>query len=401
MKLNTENFASGIISENILLPAWYESLKKRLDFPLSFKPGKDFAKWQNECRDKLYETAVPDLKKEDISNIQTDIDIRVLSEEDRGSYVCRSIVFKALYGARIPALLLIPKKALSGEKCPAAVFFHDHGAFFNIGKEKIIRPPKSIDFDKALENVSEDGDKSRMNDFVASACTEIYAKEWAVTQYGGAFAGDSLAQKGWVVLCADALGWGERTCTGWEYDSQQALASNLLYLGTSYASVIAQDDVITVQAVSVLDFVDKERIATVGFSMGALRAWQAAAIMPQIKACASVCWMACLKDLIYPENSQTRGQSTFTICHPFLHRYMDYPDIASLVCPRPLLLIAGQNDKRFPANSVKAAYDKIDSVYKNCGLNAQDKLSCYVMAGGHDFGIERQKLVFDWLEKNV
>ena len=40
--------------------------------------------------------------------------------------------------------------------------------------------------------------------------------------YGGNFIGDELAQRGYVVLATDVLGWGDRVGNG--KDAQQALA---------------------------------------------------------------------------------------------------------------------------------------------------------------------------------
>ena len=61
----------------------------------------------------------------------------VLEREDRGTYDCLLID----YGLR--SYLLLPDGADSLTRCPGIVMLHDHGARFDIGKEKLARPLES------------------------------------------------------------------------------------------------------------------------------------------------------------------------------------------------------------------------------------------------------------------
>ncbi len=89
---------------------------------------------------------------------------------------------------------------------PAVLLLHDHGSRFDIGKEKCVRPWY---------------DDTRL----------ASAEEWAARHFDGRFPGDELARRGHVVLCVDALGWGERGPL--VYEEQQALAAALYQLGSS------------------------------------------------------------------------------------------------------------------------------------------------------------------------
>ena len=42
-----------------------------------------------------------------------------------------------------------------------------------------------------------------------------------------------------------------------------------------------------------------------------------------------------------PGNNQTTGQSAFSMTHPGLANLLDYPDVASLACPKPMLFQCG------------------------------------------------------------
>jgi len=79
-------------------------------------------------------------------------------------------------------------------------------------------------------------------------------------------------------------------------------------------------------------------VAALGLSRGCFRTWQVAALSDHIRAGVAICWMATVKGLMTPGNNQTRGQSCFTMVHPGLSNHLDYPDVASLACPKPALL---------------------------------------------------------------
>lgn len=91
----------------------------------------------------------------------------------------------------------------------------------------------------------------------------ISAQNWSKKYFSGVFPGDELTKKGYVVLAIDTLGWGERQGNG--YEAQQALASNLFNLGTSYASIIAQEDIKSAEFLTSLPQVDKNKVAAIGF----------------------------------------------------------------------------------------------------------------------------------------
>ncbi|WP_460051419.1 hypothetical protein [Spirochaeta dissipatitropha] len=120
-----------------------------------------------------------------------------VQQEDRGNYVCRVLARNIRPHVRIPVYVLEPK---SGGRKPAVLLLHDHGGRFDIGKEKYLRP-------------------------IAGQPGMAASGEWAEKYFSGRFVGELLAEQGFVVLSFDALGWGHRSCRGFNADSQQALAS--------------------------------------------------------------------------------------------------------------------------------------------------------------------------------
>ncbi|GGL83297.1 hypothetical protein GCM10010129_28680 [Streptomyces fumigatiscleroticus] len=253
---------------------------------------------------------------------------------------------------------------------PAVLLLHDHGAKFDIGKEKLIRPW---------------ADDTRL----------ASAEAWAERYFSGRFPGDELARRGYAVLCLDALGWGDRGPV--TYEEQQALAGNFYNLGSSLAGLMAREDARAAGFLAGLDRVDSRRVAAVGFSMGAYRAWQTAALSDDVAAAASVCWMTGLKEMMVPGNNTLRGQSAYYMLHPGLARHLDIPDVASIAAPRPMLFLDGEQDTLFTAEGVRTAYAKLRAVWDS--RRAGHRLRTELWPGaGHVFTEPMQDEVFAWLD---
>lgn len=343
------------------LPVFAPALKARLTFPLAWTPQvKDMHAWRAAGRAKLWELT---LQERD----DTPFAPQVIAAQDRGSYVARQVVFNLTATSRVRALLLVPK---APGPHPAALLLHDHGGRFDIGKEKLIAP-----WD----------DSAR----------EAAARTWADKYFSGRMPGDELARRGYVVLATDALGWADRgPLTG---DAQQALAANFFNLGSSLAGNMALEDVRAASFLASLPEVDKGRVAALGFSMGALRAWQVAALSDAITAVVAVNWMATTEGLMVPGNNQLRGSSAFQMLHPGLLRHLDFPDVASLAAPKPALFLAGATDPLFPLPAVRDAYGKMARVWN--AWQAADKFQTRILPGGHVFAREAQEQSFDWLDR--
>ncbi|MDQ8023956.1 MAG: alpha/beta fold hydrolase [Moraxellaceae bacterium] len=354
----------GIDSPERSLPVFYEALRDRMQFRLGWHDGvKDPVAWRTAGLAKARELMLPDGVPD------KPFDARVVDEIDRGSYVARKVEFNISAESRVLAMLLVPK---GNGPFPAALFLHDHGSKFDIGKEKFVQTW---------------GDEARLKS----------SKEWADKFFSGRFPGDELARRGYVVMSFDALGWGDRAVPDFRTDSQQALAANLFNLGTSFAGIIAQEDVRASQFLAAQDMVDRKRVAAVGFSMGAFRAWQLAALSDAVTAAVVDNWMATMQGLMVPGNNQLKGQSAFSMLHPGVGRYLDYPDVAALAAPKPMLFYAGEQDGLFPVESVKTAFGKMHKVWQ--ANAAADRLETRIWPLGHVFVKEQQDAAFDWLDR--
>ncbi|PTY07580.1 hydrolase [Opitutaceae bacterium EW11] len=355
-------FQSPGVTSN--LPVFREALAARQTYPFSWNSGSfpDFGAWKNAARQKLVDALLAPPPAVDFAPV-------VRAEEDRGSYVAREIVLQLTGDSRVLALMTVPK---GKGPFPAVLLLHDHGARFDIGKEKTIEPLRSSDKLAA-------------------------AREWAAKGYGGRFVGDELAKRGYVCLSVDALNWGDRGGGG--YDGQQAISSNLLNLGSSFAGLIAWEDLRAAEFLATRPEVDPRRVGSLGWSMGGFRSCQVAALSEHISAAVSICWMGTLKGLLQPGGNLTRGGSSYTMTHPGLSRYLDYPDMVSIACPKPLLVLAGRQDKLFPVPVVEEAFRQLHAVWSS--QQADDRLTTRFWDVPHSFGIEMQDEAFTWLDHQL
>jgi len=345
------------------LPVFRDRLAERLTFPRSWLSGNyhDFPAWRQDARAKVKECLLAPPPVAPFEPV-------VIAEQDRGDHVARKISFNVTADSRVLGLMTVPK---GHGPFPAVLLLHDHGARFDIGKEKVIEPW--------------DGPPERWKS----------AREWVGKCYGGRFIGDELARRGYVCFATDALNWSDRGGAG--YEGQQALAANLLHFGMSFAGLIAWEDLRAAEFLATQPEVDRQRVAALGLSMGAFRTWQVAALSDRIAAGVAVCWMATAKGLMVPGNNQTRGQSAFTMTHPGLFNELDYPDVASLACPKPMLFFNGTQDKLFPVASVEDAYARLRRVWDS--QNAGDRLVTKLWDAPHEFNLAMQAEAFAWLDR--
>lgn len=345
------------------LPVFAERTLEQMAFPLAWRHARrqSFAQWRRRARRRVFAA----LEREPTP---TEFNADVVSSQQRDGYVVEKVALNLNAENRVLGYLLTPE---GDGPHPGVLLLHDHGAEFRIGKEKLVEP-----WDVAPE-------KQRLS------------REWVDKYYGGRHLGDVLARRGYICFVTDALNWSDRGGGG--FDGQQALASNMLHLGRSLAGWIAHEDLRAAEFLAAQPGIDRERVAAMGLSMGGFRTWQVAALSDQIAAGASICWMATVEGLMQPGNNQTHGHSSFTMLHPGLLGEMDYPDIASLACPKPMLFYAGRRDHLFPTDSVDRAYRKMRAVWQT--QSADDRLETRMWDVPHEFSKEMQNAAFAWLDQ--
>ena len=369
------------------IPTYVEQLKKELTYPMAWgnSPIKNFKKWKKAARTKVFECMMTPPKA------AATWDMEVLGEEQRDGYKAQKIAFNINAYSRITAYLLIPD---GGDgKFPAVVALHDHGAHLFIGKEKMIRP-----FFIASEEQDADG---KISEKKKAANQEVLddADAWVNQLYEGQYVGDYLAKHGYVVFSADAPMWGERgRKEGVDRNKYDLIAGNMMMLGRDLSAFMTYDDMGSTEFLASLPMVDAKRIGCVGCSMGAYRSWMLSALSDRIKVGASICWMI-TTDAQLTRRFGRKENGGFANCFPGLRQYLDYPHIASLACPKPMLFINGTKDKLFPVPGVKDAFAEMHKVWESQG--ADNLLDTELWEIPHSCGLKAQEKMLEFLDKNL
>ena len=349
------------------LPVYADSLIADLTYPLAWGNSdiRDFDAWKQAAREKVFDcmfTPPP----APVNGFEA----KVLYEEQRDGYKARKLEIRLSRYYTVPAYLLIPD---GKGPFPAVNVLHDHGAHLFIGKEKVIRP-------LACE------DSVVIND----------AEAW-VQNYEGQYFGDYLAQHGFVVFSSDAPLWGERgQKAGPRRDKYDMIAGNMMMYGIDLSAYMTYDDLRATDYLASLPEVDPKRIGCTGWSMGAYRTWMLSALSDRIKAGAAVCWMVTTDEQLTLHYSRTENGG-FANSLPGLRRWLDYPHIASIACPKPMLFINGSQDKLFPVAGAQKAFAIMHDVWKSQG--AGDNLETELWDIPHSCPLKAQERVLRFFQK--
>lgn len=348
------------------IPIYIDSIQTSLTYPYAYFNYKEKTRWRADARKKVFECmgALPPSPDS--------WDMKVIAEERRNGYVARKIEFALSRWYRVKAYLLVP---FGQGKHPAVNLLHDHGAHLSIGKEKMIRP------------------------FAVDSTVLVDADEWAKQLYEGQYLGDYLARNGYVVFSIDAPLWGERgRKEGVDRKKYDIIAGNMMMAGQNLCAYMHRDDVMSTAFLASLPFVDKDRIGAAGCSMGAYRTWMLSALSDDIKAGCAICWMITTEaQLTRKYGRKENGGFANTI--PDLRRYMDYPDIASLAAPKPMLFVSGKRDKLFPIPGVEDAFNKMHAVWDAMG--ASEKLETFILDQPHECNLNNQKMILEFFNRNL
>ena len=172
----------------------------------------------------------------------------------------------------------------------------------------------------------------------------------------------------------------------------------MMMLGRDLSAFMTYDDISSTEFLASLPMVDAKRIGCVGCSMGAYRSWLLSALSDRIRVGASICWMI-TTDAQLTRRFGRKENGGFANCFPGLRQYLDYPHIASLACPKPMLFINGTKDKLFPVPGVKDAFAEMHKVWKSQG--ADNLLDTELWEIPHSCELKAQEKMLEFLDKNL
>ena len=351
------------------LPVYADSLIADLTYPMAWGNSniRDFGEWRKAARQKVFDCML--MPPPAPAN---GFEPKILFEEQRDGYKARKIEIRLSKYYTVPAYVLIPD---GKGPFPAVNCLHDHGAHLFIGKERVIRPLACED-----STVIRDAD------------------DW-LKGYEGQYFGDYLAKNGYVVFSADAPMWGERgQMEGPRRDRYDMIAGNMMMYGIDLSAYMTYDDIAGTEFLAQMPEVDASRIGCTGWSMGAYRAWMLSALSDRIKAGAAVCWMVTTDEQMSFKYDRTENGG-FANCFPGLRRWLDYPHVASIACPKAMLFINGTQDKLFPVAGVQKAFRIMHDTWKSQGVG--DKIETELWDMPHSCGKRSQERVLSFFKKHL
>jgi acetyl xylan esterase AXE1 len=141
--------------------------------------------------------------------------------------------------------------------------------------------------------------------------------------------------------------------------------------------------------------VDPNRIGVTGHSGGGAYSWTITALDDRIKAAAPLAGMADLQSHIGDGVLDSHCD-----CNFFVNYYSwDFPKLAALAAPRPLLVGGTDNDRLFRLSSTVRIYEQLRRLYGMLGVT--DRLGLVLAPGPHDETPELQVAVMRWFNRHL
>lgn len=271
-------------------------------------------------------------------------------EEERGRTI-EWVGYEAEPDDVVPAVMLIPRGRTP--PLPAVICHHQHAGQFELGKSEVL------------------GWKGNPQ--------QAYAAE--------------LCARGYITLAPDAIGFEERAhprMSGQHYEG--FLAQEYLLKGLTLQGKLIWDVIRAVDYLASRPEVDPGRIGMIGHSLGAAETWFSMAAEPRIKvgaaSCATTTYVAIM-------GAEALHNPAFYV--PGILKWGDIPEIVSLIAPRPLLILNGEQDLRFPIQGAREVVSRAGMLYRRLG--AADALELFVSPAGHEFADDMRQRAYHWLDR--
>jgi dienelactone hydrolase len=329
-------------------PQWREYFSRRTstlrEACLTQKPAdQTWPEYQKQLRRELYEMLglwpIPE---------KTDLKPVVTGQIERDGIIVEKLHFQSRPGLYVTGNLYRPAK--SSEPLPAIVYVCGHG--------------------EVKRNGIAYGNKTHY-------------------QHHGAW----FARNGYVCLTIDTLQLGE--IEGLHHGTYRMDMWWWLNRGYTPAGVEAWNSIRAVDYLISRPEVDPERLAVTGRSGGGAYSWWLAALDERIDCAIPVAGITDLQDHVIHDCVQGHCDCMF-----FVNQYgWDYPAVAALVAPRPLLISNTDRDAIFPLEGVNRVHARVRNVYRDLGK--APLLGLNITAGEHVDTQELQVHALRWLNAHL
>jgi len=318
----------------------YNPHKHNLEMMSNIKPSfryegnEPFTEWQDRASQKLAELLGLPLEK-------CDDDFKIEYETKHEAFTEIRFNFQSEPGYYVPCHFLIPSGA--NKPLPVVICLQGHTSGMHISLGRIKYPGD--------EDMIQGGDR----DFALRAVKE-----------------------GYCALAVEQRCFGE--CGGLENGSPDCFKSSMaaMLIGRTITGERVWD---VKRAIDIIEKhfpqADPKKIICMGNSGGGTTTLFAACMETRIRFAMPSSYFCTFDDSI--------ASIHHCACNfiPGIRNYFDMGDLAGLIAPRPLVIVAGKDDDIFPIDGVKKAFATAEKQY--AAANAEDKISLVIGNGGHRF----------------
>ncbi len=303
----------------------HEMLAKDMKKALAFDESKDYASWKSEIKEKLVDL----LGMKEIEKNACPLQHKIEKEEQKEGYKQIRFVFESEKGAFVPCYLLIPDTGK--EKYPVVITLQGHTSGFH----NSIGEPKN----------------EKENDYALGR---------------GKFAVQAV-QRGYIALAIEQRAMGERKTSRHDFSPLMCTFGTMtaFQLGRTTIGERVWDVQRAIDLLSEFPQADVDKIVITGSSGGGTAAYYSACLEERVKISVPNCSVC---------SYETSIMNVFHCpCNyiPRAYKWFEMQDLACMIAPRNLAIVAGKEDTIFPIDGVRDCFDTVQKIYAKAG--AADK----------------------------
>ena len=318
---------------------------------LAYDPSCEFEQWREElCQELCRVMALPERGQKELSPTRK-------RESDTDEYTMDRISFQAEQGEIVPGYLLLPKSGSPPFPTMICLQGHAPGMHISIGQANSKK------------------------------------EESLIT--GGRDIAIQAVRHGWAALAIEQRAFGERAEEGVSCGNRALfdLLKGKPLTGQRVFDVVRAIDFIAKQA-----DLDDERIGCMGNSAGGTISFYAACVDPRIRLAVVSCSFGTF------ESTWLYKQHCACGYLPGLLKVADMPDLAGLIAPRHLVIVAGRADYLARFDGVQQGYEVTQRCYAAAGH--PERVVLLAGDGGHKFYPDLawpviQKMLAGWTGSDV
>ncbi|WP_312097028.1 prolyl oligopeptidase family serine peptidase [Niallia sp.] len=278
------------------------------------------------------------------------ITAQLIKTEKRKNYILESLLLQLNEEESVPAYFAKPIN--QKEPLATVIFNHSHGGNFDQGKEELLASSSYLQSPPFVE-----------------AITDL----------------------GFAVASIDMWGFNER-----KGKVESELVKEMLLEGRTLWGMRIFDNISFLDYLVERPDVDKNRIATIGMSMGGLMSWWLAALDERIKVTVDIAGQVHIETLKQKRGLDHHGYYYYV---PGFLKYFSTLSVQALIAPRPRLSLVGKDDRLCPIEGALFLDEELKRVYGD--LHAMEYWSSQIVTGGHQETKEMRRQWETFLTKHL